>query len=58
MHTRETINKTKIQPTNWEKILAKNATNKRLIFKIYKQLIQLKIQKKNKKPDQKNEQKP
>ena len=34
---KETINKTKRQPTGWEKIFANNATNKGLISKIYKQ---------------------
>ena len=38
---KETINKTKRQPTEWEKIFANNATNKGLISKIYKQLMQL-----------------
>ena len=33
---KETINKTKRQPTEWEKIFANNATNKGLISKIYK----------------------
>ena len=37
---KETINKTKRQPTEWEKIFVNNATDKRLISKIYKQLIQ------------------
>ena len=36
---KETINKTKRQPTEWEKIFANNATDKELISKIYKQLI-------------------
>ena len=35
---KETINKTKRQPSEWEKILANEATDKGLIFKIYKQL--------------------
>ena len=38
---KETINKTKIQPSEWEKIFANEATDKRLIRKIYKQLMQL-----------------
>ena len=33
----ETINKTKRQPTEWEKIFANDATNKGLISKLYKQ---------------------
>ena len=39
---KETINKTKRQPSEWEKILANEATDKGLISKIYKQLTQLK----------------
>ena len=38
---KETINKTKRQPTDWEKTFANDATDKGLISKIYKQLIQL-----------------
>ena len=38
---KETINKMKRQPTEWEKIFANNATVKGLISQIYKQLIQL-----------------
>ena len=34
----ETINKTKRQPSEWEKIFANEATDKGLISKIYKQL--------------------
>ena len=34
---KETINKTKRQPSEWEKIFAKEATDKGLISKIYKQ---------------------
>ena len=33
---RETINKMKRQPTEWEKIIANDVTNKGLISKIYK----------------------
>ena len=39
--TKEIINKMKRQPTDWEKIFANNETNKGLISKIHKQLIQL-----------------
>ena len=42
---KETINKMKRQPTEWEKILARKATDKRLIFKIYKQIMRLNIKK-------------
>ena len=37
----ETINKVKRQPSKWEKITANETTEKGLIFKTYKQLIQL-----------------
>ena len=43
----ETINKMKRQPTEWEKIFADEATDKGLISKIYKQLMQLNIKKTN-----------
>ena len=36
--TKETINKTKRQPSEWEKIFANETTDKGLISKIYKQL--------------------
>ena len=38
---KETISKVKRQPSEWENITAKEATDKELISKIYKQLIQL-----------------
>ena len=40
---KETINKTKRQPTEWEKIFENDMTNKGLIPKIYKQLIQFNL---------------
>ena len=36
---KETTNKVKRQPSEWEKIIAKETTDKGLISKIYKQLI-------------------
>ena len=44
---KETINKMKRQPSEWEKILANEATDRGLISKIYKQLMQLNIKKTN-----------
>ena len=44
---KETINKVKRQPTEWEKIFANDATGKGLVSKIYKQLMQLNIKKTN-----------
>ena len=38
---KESINKMKRQPTEWEKIFANNATSKGLVSKIYKQLMWL-----------------
>ena len=42
---KETINKTKRQPTEWEKIFPNDMTDKGLIFNIYKQLIEINIKK-------------
>ena len=44
---KETINKTKRQPSEWEKIFANESADKGLISKIYKQLMQLNIKKTN-----------
>ena len=49
---KETINKMKRQTSEWEKIFANEATDKGLISKIYKQLVQLNI-KNNKQCNQK-----
>ena len=49
---RETLSKVKGQPSEWEKIIANEATDKQLISKIYKQLMQLNSRK-NKRPNQK-----
>ena len=47
-HTaKETISKVKRQPSEWEKIIANEATNKGLISKICKQFIQLNTRKTN-----------
>ena len=43
----ETISKVKRQPSEWEKIIANEATDKELISKIYKQLLQLNSRKIN-----------
>ena len=45
--TKETVNKMKRQPTEWEKIFANHVPNKGLIFKIYKIFIQSNSKKSN-----------
>ena len=44
---KETISKVKRKPSEWEKIIANEATNKELISKIYKQHLQLNSRKIN-----------
>ena len=44
---KETLSKVKRQPPEWEKIIANEATDKELISKIYKQLLQLNSRKIN-----------
>ena len=50
---KEIINKMKRQPTEWEKIFANEATDKGLISKIYKQLMQFNTKKTHKQPNAK-----
>ena len=44
---KETISKVKRQPSDWEKIIANETTDKGLISKIYKQLVQVNTRKTN-----------
>ena len=44
---KETVNKTKRQPTEWKKIFADDITDKGLNSKIYKELLKLNTQKTN-----------
>ena len=44
---KNTISKVKRQPSEWEKIIANEATDKELISKIHKQLLQLNFRKIN-----------
>ena len=44
---KETIRKVKRQPSEWEERIANETTDKGLISKIYKQLIQLNVRKTN-----------
>ena len=51
---KQTVSKVTRQPSEWEKIIANETTDKGLISKICKQLIQLKTNnQKNKQPNQK-----
>ena len=45
--TKETLSKVKRQPSVWEKIIENEATEKELLSKIYKQLLQLNFRKIN-----------
>ena len=45
--TKETISKVKRQPSEWDKIIANEATDQGLISKIYKQLLHLNSRKIN-----------
>ena len=45
--TKKTISKVKRQPSEWEKIIANEATDKQLISKIYKQFLKLNSRKIN-----------
>jgi len=44
---KETISKVKRQPSEWETIIANETTDRGLVSKIYKQLIQLNTRKTN-----------
>ena len=44
---KEIINKTKRQPSEWEKIFANDTIDKRVISKIYKELLKLNTQETN-----------
>ena len=44
---KETINKTKKQPKEWEKVFANDISDKGLVSKIYKELIKLNTQRTN-----------
>ena len=48
---KETISKLIRQPSEWEKIIADEATDEELISKIYKQILQFNSKKKKKKKD-------
>ena len=50
---KETISKVKREPSEWEIIIANEVTDKELISKIYKQLMQLNTRKINQGPNEK-----
>ena len=50
---KETINKVKRQPSEWEKIISTETTDKGLFSKIYKQLIPFNARKKKNNPTKK-----
>ena len=43
--SKDTINRVKMQPTEWEKIFANHVSDKGLTYRIYKELLQLSIKK-------------
>ena len=47
LHSQRNSQKSKRQPTEWENIFANDATDKRLVVKIYKELLKLNMQETN-----------